>query len=707
MKFETKLKQFFPCFFLFIVLMFFPKGLFAQTLIQTVKGRVFDKESKVGLQGANVFVVGSNPIIGTITDNNGYFRLLVPVGRYSIGVSYIGYEDALISDILIVSGKQTDLQIQLREKFFTADEVKVVAKRRKDLALNNMAAISARVLSPDDAVRYAGGFSDPSRMASSFAGVAAVEGDGVNDIVIRGNSPRGLLWRLEGIEIPNPNHFSDGQGATGGSVGIITSNMLAMSDFLSGAFPAEYGNAYSGVMDISLRSGNFDKHEYGLQFGVVGLEASAEGPLLKNNNSSFLVNYRYSTFGFLGQMGLVNLGDNNIPPVFQDLSLNLKLPAKKAGIFYLFGIGGMSNTGTDPALNDTIWDNRFYETEYHKMGVFGLKHTITLPNQKTFLKTVIALEGQEDKWNRGHVLQNSERLEEYDDKYSYPFFRMVFQVNHKLNTKTLLRTGFNYSFISYDMFASEFNSGLTNYDTIITKKGNTSQSQVYAQINRRVTSNIEAGVGLHAMYFELNDRYSVEPRASLKWFLNTDQSVSFGFGLHTRAESIVAYLAPVADSNGLKYEANRNLNFTRAFHYVIGYDYMISNNFRLKTELYYQDLKLVPLDSRPGSNMSALNASYGVPEIPLVNKGNGYNYGLELTLEKFYSSNYYFLTTFSLFDSKYQTFDGEWFNTYFNSNYIANFLGGKDFLMGNTRQNILGLNLKLVYRGGFRYTPID
>jgi hypothetical protein len=336
-----------------------------------------------------------------------------------------------------------------------------------------------------------------------------------------------------------------------------------------------------------------------------------------------------------------------------------------------------------------------------------LKHTISLKNQKTFLKTVIAIEGQEDEWNQGHVLQNNERLEEYRDKYSYPFYRFAFQANHKFNTKTTIRAGANYSIISYNMFARKFNDNYRNYDTIISKNGNTSQTQIYTHINRRLTSNLEAGFGLHFMYYALNDRHSIEPRASLKWSLTDKQSLNFGFGVHTRAECVVAYLAPVSDSTGKKYEANRNLDFTRAFHYIIGYDQMISNNFRIKTEIYYQYLTLVPLDSRPGSYLSSLNASYGVPDIPLVNKGKGYNYGLEMTLEKFYTDNYYFLATFSLFDSKYQTVNGKWFNTYFNSNYIANFLGGKDFLLGKTKQNILGLNIKLTYRGGFRYTPID
>lgn len=684
--------------------------LSSQTLTQIVKGKVFDKESNSLLPGASVVIVGSEPLIGTITDDFGNFKLTVPVGRSSISVSYIGYEDIVLSNISVIAGKETVLEVPMRERFYISDEVKVVAKKRKNIAINNMAAISARVLSPDDAARYAGGFFDPSRMVSAFAGVSTVEGDGVNDIVIRGNSPRGLLWRLEGIEIPNPNHFTDGQGSTGGSIGIITSNVLAMSDFFSGAFPAEYGNAYSGVMDIGLRSGNTDKYEFAIQTGVVGLEATAEGPVLNINGSSFLINYRYSTLGILGQVGLIELGNNNIPPVFQDLTFNLKIPTRKAGIFNLFGVGGMSNTGTKPTGDSLVWtsfDDRESETEYHKMGVIALKHIITLTDSKTFFKTIVAAEGQQDRWNMGYLINDYSEFETYKDNYSYPSLRFAFQANHKLNRLTTLRGGFNYSLVGYDMFARKYKYDQMLYDTIIDRTGTTSLYQFYGQINRRLTKYLEVGIGLHFMHFALNNQSSVEPRASVKWYISEKHSLSFGAGIHTRTESVVAYLAPVTDSNGYKYEANKNLDFTRAFHYVLGYDYLFSTDLRIKSELYYQHLTHVPLDTRPGSMLSTLNVSYGVPDIPFENKGKGYNCGIEFTIEKFYSDNYYFLSTISLFDSKYQTIDGEWYNTYFNSNYVFNLLGGKDFLIGKTKQNILGLNTKILYRGGFRHTPVD
>ena len=124
--------------------------------------------------------------------------------------------------------------------------------------------------------RYAGAIDDPARMVSAFAGVNGnAEGD--NDIVVRGNSPRGILWRLEGVEIPNPNHFAS-EGATGGPINALNSNMLGNSDFYTGAFAPEYGNALSGVFDMKLRNGNNEQREYSATLSVLGTDLTAEGP---------------------------------------------------------------------------------------------------------------------------------------------------------------------------------------------------------------------------------------------------------------------------------------------------------------------------------------------------------------------------------------------------------------------------------------------
>lgn len=679
---------------------------YAQNYSQSVSGRITDKDSKQPLPGATVVLDGVAPVKGTMTDAEGYFRLgQVPVGRQTFRISFIGYNEVILPEVVVTTGKEVVLNVELTEILAKIDEVKVVAARQnKDKALNSMATISARKLNMEDAARYAGGFYDPARMVSAFAGVSAVEGDGVNDIVIRGNSSRGLQWKLEGIEIPNPNHFTDGQGATGGAVSIISSNMLSTSDFYTGAFPAEYGNATSGIMDLNLRTGNPDKREYGFQFSIIGTALTLEGGFSPKSKASYLLNYRYSTFGYLSKMGLIDLGNNNLPPIFQDLTANINIPTAKAGTFTLFAVAGTSNTGTEPEKDAT---DQYYEREDHQMAVTGLKHFYLLADKKTSVKTVLAFTSQADKWEEGTLGAQEQKNVRYNNKFSYPSMKASVTLNSKISTNHLIRAGLTANQMYYDMFHREFDSQEQRYDTLLNQDGNSAMLQSFFQWKYRISERLEVNSGVHLLYFGLNGNTSLEPRAGLRYSLTPKQSFSLGVGVHSRAEAISAYMALIPDQSGKLKALNKNLGFSKALHGVLGYDYAFANNWRAKVETYYQHLYNIPVPADPANQYSSVNFGYGIPDQAMVNNGIAYNYGAELTIEKFFTNDYYLLGTFSAFDSKYRANNQQWYNTVYNSRYMGNFLAGKDFRIGKDKQNIWGINSKLVVRGGFRMSPID
>ncbi|MBN2807811.1 MAG: TonB-dependent receptor [Prolixibacteraceae bacterium] len=696
--------------FIFSLLITLTTSLFAQNLSQVVKGKIIDQESKTELIGATIMLLNNETLIGTSTNIDGVFKMNVPLGRQSFKVSYIDYEDVTIPNVLVSSGKEIELTIEMRESFSKINEVVVTANVDKTVSLNTMASISARQLRSEDASRYAGGFYDPARMVSGFAGVAATEGDGTNQIVVRGNSPRGLLWRLEGIEIPNPNHFPDGQGDSGGAFCILSSSVLSSFDFYSSAFPAEYGNAYSGIMDLNMRKGNSDKREYSLIVGLVGTQLSMEGPFKKGYDGSYLISYRYSNFGLLNRAGLLGLAENHLPPLFQDLNFNVYLPTKKAGLFKIFGSGGNSWTGWE-AYQDSSkwfsWDDRKDDLENHLMGVLGLKHTYNFKDNKTYIRTVVALTHQSDSLSTTFLMDGYEPLNAYNSHFAYDAFRANMLVNHKFNSRNSVRAGVIFNQLYSNMYSRKYNWSTEQQEVQIDQSNHTYLAQAYLQWKYRITEKMELNTGLHAMYFGLNNDYSIEPRLGWKWNFAKNQSISAGFGMHTRTENIPAYFADVINDNGEIGEFNRNLSFTKSLHNVIGYDWSINKDLRLKLEAYYQHIYNVPVVDTLNSTMSALNFAYGIPDVVLTNKGTGRNYGMEFTLEKFYSNNYYFLFTTSLFDSKYLANDGNWYNTVYNNQYLTNFLIGKDFKVGKEKQNILGVNLKALVRGGFRYTPID
>ena len=656
--------------------------------------------------GVSIVLLNSQPNLGAISDANGMFSFKVPLGLQSLKLTYVGYEEFIASGLQVISGKETSLNIEMRESVTKMNEIVISADQEKDMPQNSMATVSARQLATEDASRYAGGYNDPARMTSVFAGVMAAS-DSRNSIVIRGNSPMGVLWKLEGIEIPNPNHFNNGQGDAGGVFSIISSEVLSNSDFFTSAFPGEYGNSTSGILDLNLRKGNPDKREYGVQIGVIGSQVSLEGPLGKQKRISYLFNYRYGNLQFLNEMGLIGLDANQRPPIFQDLNFNINFHTLKAGTFSLFGIGGISSTGED--------NLRDYQDEDHKMGVLGLKHLWTLPNNKTFLRTIVAVADQHDKLESGIVNQNSEHLMTDSSTYNYPAIRTSFTINHKFNARHTLRAGIIYSDLFYDVYGKAVyrplflntpgNPQLSPTGEYVNHKGKTALAEAFCAWKYRVGRAFEINAGVHNMLFLLNEDYSLEPRLGLKWQASSKSSFSYGFGLHSRVEPISVYFSQVTASDGTTSTPNKKLKLTKAMHHVVGYDLSVRPDLRVKVEAYYQYLYDVPVSANPGSTYSRLNSEHGIPDSTLQNNGKGYNKGIEVTVEKFYADNYYFLATGSVFDSKYKPANGHIYNTYFNTKYQANFLAGKDFRLGKARQNVFSLNFRTLIHGGFRYTP--
>src|SRR4030042_4709470 len=354
----------------------------SQTITQTLKGTVADKETGRPLAGANILILNTDPPSGTSADSEGKFRLDAEIGRISIKVTFLGYEDLAINDILIASGKEIFITAELQEKVTQTREVTIRPGDTGKTSLNHMAAASVNTIRTNDAMRYAGGFYDPSRIVNGFAGISNSNNDYSNDIVIRGNSSRGLLWRLEGIEIPNPNHFSDGQGGSGGAFSSITSNVIANFDFFTGAFPAEYGNAFSGVMDCNLRTGNSDKREYAFQTGMIGAEISMEGPFSARSDASYLLNARYTSFKILSDLKIIDLEETNVAPSTRDLVFNINIPFRKAGSLNLFGLLASSRIGKTVVHDSSAWktlSDRREEMGTQSSSTFGAKYLYTLP----------------------------------------------------------------------------------------------------------------------------------------------------------------------------------------------------------------------------------------------------------------------------------------------------------------------------------------
>lgn len=681
----------------------------AQHITQTVKGIVIDKASEKPLAGVSVTVTGIS--VGATTDSTGSYKLAnVPVGRQRISFTSVGYKPVSIPEVLVTIGKQVIVDVSLEESIRTLNEVSVSAPRvRKGMALNEFAGSSARSFSMDEVTRYAGGRNDPARMASNFAGVSSTN-DSRNDIVVRGNSPAAVLWRMEGIPIPNPNHFTT-LGTTGGPVSALNTNALKNSDFYTGAFPAEYGNASGAVFDLSLRAGNKDKVEKTLQLNLFsGLEAMIEGPLSKKKNgSSFLVGYRYSFAQIAQGIGL-KFGTEAVPK-YQDIIFNINFANSKLGKFGIFGLGGTSNIdfiGADLDSAD-LYANKDEDTYFKsRISFIGIKHTIDV-GRNAYIRSVLSYSYTS---NKGDVYKYYDSLPEREyltrQETENTGLRFSTYINSKVNTRFTMRGGLLAELNGLDTYL-ETRESRPAWETTRDYNGSSWLLQPYVLGKYRFTEKLSLNAGVHGMYYTFNEASAVEPRASLGYALDNTKTITASYGFHSQLQPLPVYLYQEKLSNDAYDQSNRELGFTKAHHYILGYDWVFAKDWRLKAEVYYQHIFDAAVE-KTASGFSVLNsgADFSFPEkAGLVNNGFGSNSGVELTIEKFFSKGYYLLTTASLFDSKYKGSDGIKRNSTFNNRSILNVLAGKEWKLGNSGRNVFSVDIKMAYSGGRYYTPVD
>lgn len=679
-----------------------PWVICAQTPSQVIRGKVVDAETNIGLEGANIIVLNSDPLLGITTGKDGSFKILtVPVGRHSLKVSFVGYKTIVIPELLVSSGKETVITIDLEETIVNQKEIEVKASVDKDKPIDRMALVGARSFNTDESRRYAGGVDDPMRAVSNLAGVVSNAGDNSNEITIRGNSPKGLLWLVEGVDIPNPNHFAY-VGTSGGGFTIFSSQVLSNSDFYTAAFPAQYSNALSGIFDMHFRNGNNEKYENTVQLGIQGIDLSSEGPLNKNHTASYLFNYRYSILYFLQY---IDPWLKNSIPSFQDLSFKVNIPTPKAGTFSLVGIGGISSIKSTPEKDSTSWndiDDRSQSFLGNRMGAIAFIHMIYLSKQ-SFLRSYLSAT-YNDITSQESLMTTGYELHPEDSTYQKNFrFTGSVTYNQKFGKRVVLRSGISYTQLFYNLDIKSRDPLTGIYGWVNKGNGNTGLIQVYSEAKTVLLPDLEMTEGLSFTDFLLNQHYAFEPRLAFRWQINQKHALSAGYGMHSQLEDIGAYLTGMPVNETTSIPINKSLNLSRAQHFVLGYDFLIRQDLRLNTEIYYQYLYNIPV--KPGSYYSTLNSTGEYYNDTLVNKGSGWNAGIDFTFEKFLTRQFYYLLTVSLFDSKYKGGDGVWRNSRFNTNYVINLLGGKEWTV--RKKNILGLNLKASLTGGEYYVPID
>ncbi len=667
-----------------------------QTLVQTIRGRVLDEITEMPLAGISVTI--KNTKQGGQTDKEGNFRLeKIPVGRYQLEITSIGYESQHISELLLESGKEIVLEIKLHASANQLAEA-VVKAQSSNLS---QAVTSIQTITTEQIFRYPGTYLDPARLATAYAGVAN-SNDQANGMVIRGNSPNGVQWRLEGVEVVNPNHlsnagtFSDRITQNSGGVNILSAQLLGNMSFLTGAFPAEYGNALAGVMDMRLRKGNNQKHEFTAQAGLIGIDVAAEGPLNRKNGGSYLVNYRYSFTGLLGLMG-VTFGGENI--TFQDLSFNVSLPTKKVGDFTFFGMGGLSSNTFEGLRDTTLWtvQKDGFDINYkNKMGAIGVTHNVNL-GEKTLWRTVLAASGMES--SRDAFVLSKKTFQRYltqIDTVRKNKISFTSSLSYKINVQNTLKVGVFVTHQYDELYSLSTDKKSDGYaEGLIV--------QPYITWHYSPLPKISTNIGLHYLNYTFNKTKSFEPRLSVSYQLTNNQSVSFAYGLHSQLQPPQLYFAQ-SNINSGNYLPNALLQFTKAHHYVLSSQRTLKKGSYLKAELYYQKIFNVPITTL-NPTFSAINLVEDFSTDPLQNLGTGENYGIELSYQQYLTNGFYALTNATFYNATYKGLDGVTRNSRYNGKYLFNLTVGKEWERSKNR--MLGTSLRIVWLGGYYERAIN
>ena len=665
---------------------------------QTVRGQVSDVASGEPMTGVTI-QVENGITMTTVSDVDGNFVIEnVPVGRHSVRATYIGYEPLELKEQLLTSGKELVLNLKMTESLSELSEVVVKPRVNKQMPLNEMAQVGARMFSVEEATRYAGGMADPARTASMFAGVAT--GGATNGISIHGNSPQMLQWRVEGVEVNNPNHFAEITEAGGGIFTSLNGTVLANSDFMTGAMPAEFGNALSGAFDMKMRTGNNTKHEHAIQVGTLGVDFASEGPLGKNTKASYLVNYRYSFLEIAKKLHAINMEHETLD--YQDLSFKFNFPTAKAGTFAVWFTGLIDNYRNDvidPSEWETLWDsNDSWSRQRSWAG--GLTHTLRYSSGGT-LTSRIAYTGAYTKLGMNDYDEQLTKMPGGLGRNMSWNVIISAEQKHKFSSRYTMQNGFEHrhmDFTTWFDFVQEIGGPLYR---VYESEGNTGLTRLYTNHKLALSGRLSMVAGLNTMWFNLNDQFLMEPRVSLQYKTTPSSTVSLAYALNSRKETTDTYFVLLKDNPTY---VNQDLGLTRSHHVSASFAQRLGDNAMLKIEPYWQWLFDVPVEM--GTTYSVINHNLFYQDRALVNEGAGRNYGIDLTLERYLKDGLYGMLTATLFKSEYRDAQGEWHNSRHDRRYITNILGGKEWMVGKARKNVFGMNGRLTLMGGDRYTPM-
>lgn len=675
----------------FILITLFCATLFAQHP-HYIKGNIINKSKRESVIFANVQIVGANK--ACTSDSAGNFVLSnVQPGIYCFKVSAVGYK-TLISPEYILSTKDLVISFELEENVTQLKEVNITAsifRRVSDTP------IGLRLIGLQEIEKSPAANRDISRIVRNYAGVSYSPASYRNDLIVRGGSPSENKFYLDGVEIPNINHFST-QGASGGPVGILNADLIREVGFYTSSFPVNKGNALSSVLDFKLRDGNMEKNSLKATLGASEISLASSGPLTKN--TTYVVSVRQSYLQFLFSLiGLPFL------PTYTDAQFKLKTKINKYNEISILGLGGIDrmklNENATGELNKYILNS--LPTISQDTYTFGMvyKHysgihqqTVTLSHSylnNRFIKYLNNDESTDDNISFNYKSEEKESKLRFENSSAFSF------------AKVLVGANLDYSYYSNNTFQKIFTSQpLTNhYDTSLDiLRWGLFATMNYESPNEKFTASLGVRTDASNYSSTTSDLSSqLSPRLSLSYQLFNKVYISTSLGRYFQLPPFTAL--GYKDNTG-KY-VNKSLQFMKVDQKSIGITYQASNNLQLSSEMFYKQYDYLPLSVNDQIPLQDKGVDYGVVgNEELISVAQGKSYGIEFMAKWIIPKKLNVSSALTIYRSMYRKNSHETYtNSSWDNQYIFNLSGTYSL------PKMWSLGIKISSIGGSPYTPFD
>lgn len=676
------------------LLLLFSVALFAQSKhTYQIKGKVLDKQTRVGVPFSTVVITGTNR--GTITDSLGNFSIEnVAPAMYQLTVSCLGYKETRTS-VFQVSSFNYTITIDVEQSNYEVGDVTI----KKPLINKTIESpVSLNVVSIKEIEKSPGANRDISRVVSSLPGVGGSAGGGYrNDLLVRGGGPSENRYFLDGVEIPNINHFST-QGASGGPVGIIDADMIREVEFYSGAFPASRGNALSSVMNFKLKDGNSEKQVFKATVGASEVAFSANGHIGEKTN--YLVSVRRSYLQFLFKIiGLPLL------PNFTDVQFKVKHKFNSKNELTILGLGAYDDMKLNMDVDSTDDKNKYLvgylpiikQKSYTIGAVYrhiGIKNTQSLIVSNSFMN------------NRNDKFRDNDESDPTNRTLKYSSDEIEYHIKAENNTnmgrfKLGVGLGYDYTIYKNSTYQKIFTSSAKeiNYSTDLSfSRLSAFASLRYESFNRRLTGAFGVRVDANDLCGEMKNPFNqLSPRISASYMVFDGFFINSSLGRYFQLPSYttLGYDNMINLQNGAKY--------TLSDQAVVGFEYNISKHSRLTAEGFYKRYDNSPISAQDNIPLSSKGVDYGVTGAELVNfDGLGRAYGFELMYRLSGLKNIYGTITYTYFKSEFKApGDKSYLPSSWDNNHLLTLMGGYSFGKG------WDIGMKFRFAGAAPYTPYD